>query len=618
MADDIELSCLIEGTKQPFDVFISRNSNGNALRKNIFENGGKDWASGERNLTMLKVNMDSDRPRLPQLRLNRGDKGVEEISVRQMISEIWREPPPTGRIHIFVTFTDLSSEFEGRRIFLDAAHRVYYECWGKNLDELLRPVPECNDFKYIAKEQIHSLGIRDLNYRADVLLVRKEYKDAYEELRSWERNPLDRGGGAVVLGHPGIGKTCFLYYLLFRLLSERKTVAFQVGEDFVLFQDTGIQRCRTTSSNGLAISSGTWALTDSEAGFERPCDAFLKACAAGRAWVVQTTSPSRIKYGTWSKEQDATLFWMQVFPSDELIALGKILGLDIESLRNNYDSWGPSARVCIRLTKTPTRVRGYENSVVEAADELTMKHNDFADFTTSATNKLFIIGPKSPSQRQESIVEFGTNRLRGYVARAYAKRDHAKRLSFYKAIRGHSLFGSPAGQMFEIYVLLWFWYSRAEEILPCTGAVATSPHLEIPACPENLEFFPNPEGLKEVKEPERPICWVPTSRTFPSLDAFVLTNDTVITLQMTISRRLDANERPRRCHVFITDTDDYAKSLREQNLKEIPKGTFVYSAVIDINELDSIVTETRVDKLEEARASPSNDPGMMDTSEDYE
>ena len=98
------------------------------------------------------------------------------------------------------------SEFEGCWIFLDTAHRVYYKCWGKNLDELLRPVPECNDFKYIAKEQIHSLGIRDLNYRADVLLVRKEYEDAYEELRSWERNPLDRGGGAVVLGHPGIGR----------------------------------------------------------------------------------------------------------------------------------------------------------------------------------------------------------------------------------------------------------------------------------------------------------------------------------------------------------------------------------------------------------------------------
>ncbi|KAI9456558.1 hypothetical protein BJY52DRAFT_1187842 [Lactarius psammicola] len=321
-----------------------------------------------------------------------------------------------------------------------------------------------------------------------------------------------------------------------------------------------------------------------------------------------TISRTVIKYGMWSKERGATLFWMQVFPSDELIALGKILGLDIESLRNNYDSWGPLARVCIRLTKAPTRVQGYEKSVVEAATELTMKHNDFADFTTSATNKLFIVGPISPSRRQESTVEFGTNCLRGIVARAYAKCDHAQRLSFYKAIRGHPLFSSPVGQMFEIYVLLWFWHSRAGEILPCTGAVATSPHLEIPACPGNLEFFSKLEELKEVKEPE---------------------------LQMTISRSHSAKElgfkrvfgnlpselltkRPRRCHVFITDTDDYAKSLREQNLTKIPKGTFVYSAVIDINELDSIVTEMRVDTLEEARASPSDDPGMMDTNEDYE
>ena len=55
MADNIQLSCLIEGTQRVFDVFVSRNSDGNALREVIFKYGGKDWAPSESNLTMLKV-----------------------------------------------------------------------------------------------------------------------------------------------------------------------------------------------------------------------------------------------------------------------------------------------------------------------------------------------------------------------------------------------------------------------------------------------------------------------------------------------------------------------------------------------------------------------------------
>ena len=50
---------------------------------------------------------------------------------------------------------------------------------------------------------------------------------------------------------PNSGKSCFLYYLLFRLLSMKKSVAFQVGDKFLLFQDTGVRLCDTSSSSGL-------------------------------------------------------------------------------------------------------------------------------------------------------------------------------------------------------------------------------------------------------------------------------------------------------------------------------------------------------------------------------
>ena len=55
--------------------------------------------------------MDLDYPgnHLPLLRFNNGDEGVEELSPWKALSEIWREPPPAYRIHIFVTFTNRES-----------------------------------------------------------------------------------------------------------------------------------------------------------------------------------------------------------------------------------------------------------------------------------------------------------------------------------------------------------------------------------------------------------------------------------------------------------------------------------------------------------------------------
>ena len=223
-----------------------------------------------------------------------------------------------------------------------------------------------------------------------------------------------------------------------------------------------------------------------------------------------------------------------------------------------------------------------------------------------------------------ATVEFGTNRLREIFERTYSQQDHAVRCSFYRTIRGHPWFASPARQIFEIHVLLWFWHaSNSSCFLGCTGAAASSPQLYVYPCRDNLKFFHRPEELKDISEPgSKLICLVPTSRTFPTLSAVVLTNYDVITIQITIALEHDANEqefdliyrnlppgllarRPTRHHVFITDKEINAKSLREQNHTQVPNGTLVYSTAIGVEYLDSnaAATEERMDALQQARVS---------------
>lgn len=97
--------------------------------------------------------------------------------------------------------------FKSRRTIIEAAYRVYYRFWGKEIDESLRLVPD-SKFKYLPKELIDSLLVKHLRYGEDVLLVREEYKVAYRELQLLE-NPEDalepRSGGIIVTGQPGIG-----------------------------------------------------------------------------------------------------------------------------------------------------------------------------------------------------------------------------------------------------------------------------------------------------------------------------------------------------------------------------------------------------------------------------
>jgi hypothetical protein len=145
---------------------------------------------------------------------------------------------------------------------------------------------------------------------------------------------------------------------------------------------------------------------------------------------------------------------------------------------------------------------------------------------------------------------------------------------------------------------------------------ATLPVLKIPACGENMRFIA--EDLGHVAALTLPVCLVPVSRTFPTLDAIVFTVDYIITLQMTVASRHDSDaialgfqriyeglppdflEERIWFHVFVTDTEDKAKSLRKLKVQLVEEmGIHVYSTFIDIDELNLVITLDRVDKLKE-------------------
>ncbi|KAH9027065.1 hypothetical protein EDB84DRAFT_317873 [Lactarius hengduanensis] len=173
--------------------------------------------------------------------------------------------------------------------------------------------------------------------------------------------------------------------------------------------------------------------------------------------------------------------------------------------------------------------------------------------------------------------------------------------------------------MFEGFVLSWLYTNSNVDPLRCfaTGQL----DLEIPACgEEQTTFFDSKNGLEKVNRDKLPLCLLPTSEDFPTAKAIVITDEFVITIQVITSDRHSAKGsdladikklippglgRDKWCHVFITDNDSRAISLRNQTLPELPKDILVYSGVFNIGW--SGVTRKHMESFDEKKKVGESD-----------
>jgi hypothetical protein len=264
--------------------------------------------------------------------------------------------------------------------------------------------------------------------------------------------------------------------------------------------------------------------------------------------------------------------------------------------------------------------------VTAAAADFTRKFTQYDNIEKAlsvASRQLFVVEPTEESRHRETL-RFASEHILGLVARAYATHDHVVRQTFYKTASGHAWYGASVGRIFRTSALLWLRYPPINDSLQCFPAsgMVRPPELEIPACREKMEFFSKVDELKNVDEHESLLCLVPVLQTFPTLDAIIITTDSVISIQMTVAGRHDAkmiglwkvynaftpefrHKKRNRFHVFLTDTEDKAQSLRTQKVKDevATEGIHLYSAFIKFEVLDSIITVERFNDLETKRVS---------------
>ncbi|KAH8994090.1 hypothetical protein EDB83DRAFT_1024020 [Lactarius deliciosus] len=481
---------------------------------------------------------------------------------------------------------------------LQAAWGLYRVMWGQPLPVVETVHGQQDMLTYVPSERLRELGLKWLGFDEDVLLIRPEYITAFGSL---DLGPsMQRKDSVVVIGHPGIGKTSFLYYVLLRRLSSKSPTAFQLLGGSILFDASGPREFSGT------IPEQTLALTDSStADNMEPCNAFQTAAKAQVVRIIQTTSPAKKNWKRWHKNLKAARYVMDYFSSEEIDTLGKILDLNCDKLQRIYNTWGPSTRTCVNLTRYPSQEADYVIDVEDAVEDFvrTFQHSYIDPFEQS--HKIVSVRPRG-EERSCLTAQVATRRIEKIILLCTIKTEVAEQILFYKMLGTHRWFGSSAGCILKTYVLACLSAYPASKPLPCIAAESgpSTLGLEIPVSRWKRSFAINSAAsLKEVDEHAAPFCLIPASQNFTAFDAIVCSQDSFFTIQVTVSSTHSANldnfENIRRevpsflknrkwYHVFVTNNQIKAEGLRNQKRKDLPGEIVVCSAVFDIDQLGSI------------------------------
>ncbi|KAJ7077751.1 hypothetical protein C8R44DRAFT_755081 [Mycena epipterygia] len=323
-------------------------------------------------------------------------------------------PPPPTATHLVVLPASYAAS---RRVYYWRSLRVpsSFDLWGKPMplwdqsplldlaqcdESALRAIwPPTEDFdedmRYISTiKTYHCLKVRVASRFVPALTEFREYP------LIWDRILAAQGhvSCTLIFGGPGIGKSCSLTYILFRALSEKRTVVTCFDGRAVLFCETGIYTHTfsdkivseeernfwglqlKSSWTGPRIEPHTWVLLDaSEDDPSPPHPFFTTLDGQENQWFQIYASSPADKRLRWLIRKPHLSFTMQPPSWKELVAAIRYpvfsSGLthprsitELEALRERHYKLGPRARILFQSALSPSSQR--ETYVTEVASTI--------------------------------------------------------------------------------------------------------------------------------------------------------------------------------------------------------------------------------------------------------
>ncbi|KAG7088200.1 hypothetical protein E1B28_012217 [Marasmius oreades] len=258
----------------------------------------------------------------------------------------------------------------------------------------------------------------------------------------------------IVCGMPGIGKTCFLYYVLVERLLRNLPTCFQTEKSsFTYWCAEGVSEISTLGKFRRRLSNDVWFLVDSNQFIDSP-DANILASGAR---IIQAASPRKARL-QWAEKRSAyTYKWfMKPSPLPELLMMpfwpSYPSALTEEQVTTFAEKYGPSPRLIIHYAR---RLDGYSRvlqSKISMLDfdklkqlVIEMKHSDIHDDTLSH----WIFGVYPDFQRDQTTVDYLTRHIYGLIKTAFSDNWRLHARNMYRLFNSASQTRGAAGHLLE-------------------------------------------------------------------------------------------------------------------------------------------------------------------------
>ncbi|KAJ7084035.1 hypothetical protein B0H15DRAFT_849855 [Mycena belliarum] len=389
------------------------------------------------------------------------------------------------------------------------------------------PPPPPPEMRYIDLRKHETFRVHLLSgRRRSTFLVRQEYV----EFMSHAAQCKEENRRFFLTGQPGIGKSMGACYFLFHLLASGQSVFFIPDTGWIYyFSEAGVQQASTTTTDmGHSLTrqavERSWILIDVDLGLHETWlpDRWVEP-AAGLVW---TSSPKASRMHHFTKQLEASTWYMKPWSSQEIAAVVQLDKMDPQDVRYRLSRGGPVARNLFRAPQmaSDTSIDNVIN--VALADNLfTFTTSELVDQGGKASHRVFLVLPQDVFDqagrpclnRQEGSFHFLSNYIAGRTSELMEGHADKIRRQLSRAFDNpHTR--SAAGKLVESMLHRALIHRKID--LPDTfGGGPVAGQLELVGQAEDFVLETHAPPQREC----RPLYLRPQSPSFAAVDAILVT-----------------------------------------------------------------------------------------------
>lgn len=260
----------------------------------------------------------------------------------------------------------------------------------------------------------------------------------------------------ILLGTPGIGKSYFGLYLLWKLrttnVGDPRSILYRPvnSPDFYWFSSDGVGGVQIAPPGDLALrpllqNCRTVVIVDAE---KPPMGVGVEAV------TVLITSPRRSIYWGFSKFGETTFRYMPVFSLEEMLSCHSVsfsAKVRVETVHSLYLRWGGVVRFVLQQASDPTQQALLESALATASMKQVQDSIGLEDAADDVCHRLVHVHVTDPDELMHKCMQMASNYVAERVVDRLVRTERDALLSFLRASAGEAVSGGVRGNLFEVY-----------------------------------------------------------------------------------------------------------------------------------------------------------------------